>query len=373
MRRLCVAAIVVLFASAPAGRLSAQLLNAEAPIRVGHYHLNVTSIDEHKKFWVDALGGTATKVGSTEAVRFGDVFLLLRQQKPTGPTRGTTFDHIGFAVPNVPEFAKQVVAKGYGRTVGRETAAGANAGTPAAPSPGLRTVRIPGRARRREDRARHQHGAECAADRSPSRPLHQHAVRGDGPLVHEGAQRHGAAGDDRLLLRRRPARHRLHAELLPLGAEGAAGRHARPRGRSRRLRGSQSQGVPGHTSVEGHHADDAAGARSRARRRRDRGHHRPVGDGRRADGRIGEERHDDAQVVLRRPGCRGCSCSRACPRRTRQRVQRACTSRSIRSGRSRCRITGCSARRSASQWTPTITSGSSIGPAAWTTTSRPRR
>ena len=68
----------------PAGRLSAQLLNAAAPIRVGHYHLNVTSIDEHKKFWVDAMGGTATKVGSTEAVRFGDVFLLLRQQKPTG-------------------------------------------------------------------------------------------------------------------------------------------------------------------------------------------------------------------------------------------------------------------------------------------------
>jgi hypothetical protein len=82
---------------------------------------------------VDTLGGTAVKIGSTEAVRFGDVFLLLRQQKPTGPTRGTTFDHIGLAVPNVPAFAKNVVSKGYGRTVGRETAAGpaANAG----PSP----------------------------------------------------------------------------------------------------------------------------------------------------------------------------------------------------------------------------------------------
>ena len=61
--RLCVAALVVLCASAPAGRLSAQLLNAAAPIRVGHYHLNVTIIDDHKKFWVDALGGTAMKVG----------------------------------------------------------------------------------------------------------------------------------------------------------------------------------------------------------------------------------------------------------------------------------------------------------------------
>ncbi len=56
--RLILAVIVVLGMSAPAARLSAQLLNADAPIRVGHYHLNVTSIDEHKKFWVDALGGT---------------------------------------------------------------------------------------------------------------------------------------------------------------------------------------------------------------------------------------------------------------------------------------------------------------------------
>ena len=122
MTRFICAAVVALLAAAPAGRLSAQLLNTAAPIRVGHYHLNVTSIDEHKKFWVDAMGGTATKVGSTDAVRFGDVFLLLRQQKPTGGTRGTTFDHIGFAVPNVPDFAMKVTAKGYGRTVGRETA-----------------------------------------------------------------------------------------------------------------------------------------------------------------------------------------------------------------------------------------------------------
>lgn len=133
MTRLICAVVLTLLAATPATRLSAQLLNAAAPIRVGHYHLNVTSIDEHKKFWVDTMGGTAVKIGSTEAVRFGDVFLLLRQQKPTGPTRGTTFDHIGLAVPNVPEFAKNVVSKGYGRTVGRET--GAGPGANAGPSP----------------------------------------------------------------------------------------------------------------------------------------------------------------------------------------------------------------------------------------------
>ena len=99
---------------------SAQLLNKTAPVIVGHYHLNVTSVDEHKKFWVDTLGGTAIKIGSVDAVKFPDVFLLLRVQPPTAGTRGTTFDHIGFAVPNVPDTTVKVVANGYRLTVGRE-------------------------------------------------------------------------------------------------------------------------------------------------------------------------------------------------------------------------------------------------------------
>jgi hypothetical protein len=131
MNRIGVAIAIALVAASSV-RPVAQILNKEAPVRVGHYHLNVTSVDEHRKFWVDTLGGTAAKIGTTDAVRFGDVFVLLRPQKPTGPTRGTTFDHIGFAVPNVPEFAARVVERGYGRTVGRETvtAAGAAPATP---------------------------------------------------------------------------------------------------------------------------------------------------------------------------------------------------------------------------------------------------
>ena len=83
-------------------RPSAQLLNKEAPVIVGHYHLNVTSVAEHKKFWVDTLGGTAMKFGKDEVIKFPDVFLFLHEKKPTGPTYGTALDHIGFAVPDVP-------------------------------------------------------------------------------------------------------------------------------------------------------------------------------------------------------------------------------------------------------------------------------
>jgi hypothetical protein len=124
--RLLGALASLIAVSVPAPHLSAQLLNPNAPVRVGHYHLNVSSLEEHRKFWIETLGGTPAKANiessgaPSAAVRFGDVFIILREGRPTGGTRGTTFDHIGLAVPNVPEFTKTVVAKGYGLTVGRE-------------------------------------------------------------------------------------------------------------------------------------------------------------------------------------------------------------------------------------------------------------
>jgi catechol 2,3-dioxygenase-like lactoylglutathione lyase family enzyme len=110
----------------------AQLLNKQAPVIVGHYHLNVTSVDAHKKFWVDTLGGTMTKIGNTDVVRFPDVFLFLNVQKPTGPTRGTALDHIGFAVPDVPALTTKVVANGYELTTGREPPPGEKVALPTA-------------------------------------------------------------------------------------------------------------------------------------------------------------------------------------------------------------------------------------------------
>ncbi|HET9219660.1 MAG TPA: hypothetical protein VFR18_21945, partial [Terriglobia bacterium] len=51
-----------------------------APVRVGHYHLNVTSIEEHKKFWVDTLGGTATTFGGIDVIKFRDALIFLKLQ-----------------------------------------------------------------------------------------------------------------------------------------------------------------------------------------------------------------------------------------------------------------------------------------------------
>ena len=123
--------LLVLTAS---GGAPAQILNKDAPVVVGHYHLNVTSVEAHKKFWVDTLGGKAIQFGPTkiDVIQFPDVFLFLHVQKPTGPTRGTTLDHIGFAVPDVAAVAAKAVGNGYGRAVGREPGPGQTAPPPTA-------------------------------------------------------------------------------------------------------------------------------------------------------------------------------------------------------------------------------------------------
>jgi catechol 2,3-dioxygenase-like lactoylglutathione lyase family enzyme len=129
--RLLVSTIVAAAWFGSAG-VSAELSNQQAPVIIGFYDLNVTSVAEHRRFWVDTLGGKSTKVGNVDAIEFPDAYLLLHVQPPTGPTRGTTFDHIGFAVPDVPALTTKVVAAGYKLTVGREPAPGETASPPTA-------------------------------------------------------------------------------------------------------------------------------------------------------------------------------------------------------------------------------------------------
>ena len=91
-----------------------QLLAAsEGPIVYGHHHLNVSDVEEHKRFWVDTLGGTATTFGTTEVVKFPNVLVFLREQTPTGGTKGTTVNHIGFSVPDLRATLDEARAAGF--------------------------------------------------------------------------------------------------------------------------------------------------------------------------------------------------------------------------------------------------------------------
>lgn len=123
MHRMLVALAAGLLIVTSASPASAQLLAArEAPIAYGHLHLNPTSIPEHKKFWADTLGGTVITIGTNnlEIIRFPNVLIFWRaNQAPTGGSKGTTADHIGFSVPNLVPVLTRVRANGF-RVVTRD-------------------------------------------------------------------------------------------------------------------------------------------------------------------------------------------------------------------------------------------------------------
>jgi catechol 2,3-dioxygenase-like lactoylglutathione lyase family enzyme len=121
--RLNLIAIALLLSSVvSASNAFAQLRAArEAPIAYGHHHLNVTNIAEHKKFFVDSLGGVPVVIAKREIVKFPNALVFLREQKPTGGNRGTTVNHLGFAVPNLRQTLDKLKANGF-RIVTREEA-----------------------------------------------------------------------------------------------------------------------------------------------------------------------------------------------------------------------------------------------------------
>ena len=91
----------------------AQLAPAsEAGIRIGHVHLNVRSVEAHKKFWVEQVGAKAVRIGSTEGVEIPGLLILFRQQEPTGTVGGSVIDHLGLKVKNLDELIASFQAAG---------------------------------------------------------------------------------------------------------------------------------------------------------------------------------------------------------------------------------------------------------------------
>jgi catechol 2,3-dioxygenase-like lactoylglutathione lyase family enzyme len=113
------AAVLCLFTAVSPGQ--AQLLIAkDNPIVYGHHHLNVTSIPADVKFF-ETLGGTSTVVAGRTIMKFPNVLVMLREQKPTAGTKGSSVDHHGFSVPDLRVMVDKVKAAGY-RMVTKEEA-----------------------------------------------------------------------------------------------------------------------------------------------------------------------------------------------------------------------------------------------------------
>ena len=125
MHRLLIPSFSALLLFAAASSASAQLLAAkDGPIVYGHHHLTTTNIAAQKKFFVDTLGGTLVTIGSNqqEIVKFPNVLIFFRtNQAPTGGTRGTTVNHIGFSVPDLRPIVDKIKANGFQMITRAET------------------------------------------------------------------------------------------------------------------------------------------------------------------------------------------------------------------------------------------------------------
>ena len=117
MHSIAVTVVLTLLLCLSAAPVRAQLTESgNAPIVYGHLHLNVSDIPAMKRFWADTLGGTVVTVGTNklEIIRFPNVLLFWRtNQAPTGGSKGTTADHLGFSVPSLEAVLTRVRANGF--------------------------------------------------------------------------------------------------------------------------------------------------------------------------------------------------------------------------------------------------------------------
>ena len=109
--------LLVLASPSPAQLLAAK----DAAVAYGHHHLNVTSIPASLKFFGDTLGGTPITVAGRQIVKFPNVLVMLREQKPTAGSKGSSVDHLGFSVPNLRAAVDRIKANGF-RMVTKEEA-----------------------------------------------------------------------------------------------------------------------------------------------------------------------------------------------------------------------------------------------------------
>ena len=113
-RKIRTCLLVAMFVAAVPTISLAQLVAAkDGPVVYGHHHLNVTSVEDHQKFWVDTLGGVPAKLGPMDIVQFPNVFMIFTPMSPTSGTKGSSVNHIGFQVPNLRTTVDLVEEAGY--------------------------------------------------------------------------------------------------------------------------------------------------------------------------------------------------------------------------------------------------------------------
>lgn len=94
--------------------LHAQLATPNATgVAMGHIHINTADVAAQKKFWIEAIGATPVKLGSNEGVKMPGTVILFKAAAPTGPTDGSTVNHIGLFIADPAGYPAKLNAAGW--------------------------------------------------------------------------------------------------------------------------------------------------------------------------------------------------------------------------------------------------------------------
>jgi catechol 2,3-dioxygenase-like lactoylglutathione lyase family enzyme len=90
---------------ARARTLDAQLFPLDdTGMTMGHVLLNVSDVAAHRQFWATQFDAKPVTVGKLEGVTIPGLVILFRSQPRTGPSEGTTINHMGLKLNKLADF-----------------------------------------------------------------------------------------------------------------------------------------------------------------------------------------------------------------------------------------------------------------------------
>jgi len=101
----CLAACIAAAVLMRADFLDAQLFpQRDSPVTMGHVLLNVSDVAAHRQFWTTQFDAKPVTVGRLEGVTIPGAVILFRLQPPSGPSEGTTINHMGLKLNKLADF-----------------------------------------------------------------------------------------------------------------------------------------------------------------------------------------------------------------------------------------------------------------------------
>jgi len=84
----------------------------DAGVSMGHLHLTARDPEAQRKFWVEVMGATPVKLGPMDVMKFPDVLVMFRKGEPSGGTKGSVINHLGFKVKDMKAAVERMKAAG---------------------------------------------------------------------------------------------------------------------------------------------------------------------------------------------------------------------------------------------------------------------